>query len=56
MTLNSKNSTRPASRSTPTVTEDPLQAYIRELHEANNHDNAADKPVRGKDPWIGLLC
>ena len=56
MTLNSNNTVRPASAPTPTATEDPLQAYIRELHEANNRNNTSDEPIRSKDPWIGVLC
>lgn len=56
MTLNSNNTVRPASVPTPTTMEDPLQAYIRELHEANNRNNASGEPVRGKDPWIGIVC
>ena len=56
MTLNSNNTTRPASAPMSSATEDPLQAYIRELHEANNRNSGSDEPVRGKDPWVGRLC
>lgn len=34
--------------------EAPLQAYIRQMHEASNLHNDSDEPVRGKDPWNGI--
>ena len=42
----SQHSRRPGS-------EDPLQAYLRQLHEAGERRNG--EPVRRKDPWAGLV-
>ena len=36
--------------------ESVLQNHIRRLHEANNHTGANGEPVRGKDPWMGLMA
>ena len=55
MTLNSHHTVSSGNMRADTTSEAPLQAYIRKLHEANNRHNTSDEPVRGKDPWIGLL-
>ena len=36
--------------------ESVLQNHIRRLHEANNRAGANGEPVRGKDPWLGLMA
>ena len=43
---------RPASRGHH---EACLQSYVRHLHETRTRQSADGEPVRGKDPWIGLL-
>lgn len=35
--------------------EAPLQAYVRQLHESRNRQVSSNEPVRGKDPWLGMV-
>lgn len=32
-----------------------LQSYVRHLHETRTRQTSDGEPVRGQDPWIGLL-
>lgn len=45
-------SSRPANRS---HSEASLQAYVRHLHESRSHQTGDGEPVRGKDPWLGMV-
>lgn len=36
--------------------ENVLQNHIRRLHEASDRASANGEPVRGKDPWLGLMA
>ncbi len=37
------------------LAEAPLQAYVRQLHERNARRSPDGEPVRGKDPWLGMV-
>ena len=36
--------------------ESILQLHIRKLHEAQAHRTGDGEPLRGKDPWLGLMA
>ncbi|MEM8972005.1 MAG: hypothetical protein AAGD43_08095 [Pseudomonadota bacterium] len=36
--------------------ESVLQLHIRKLHEAQTHSSSDGEPLRGKDPWLGLMA
>ena len=43
---------RPANRP---HSEASLQAYVRHLHENRSRQSGDGEPVRGKDPWLGMV-